>query len=191
MTESDPISRLSKQLAGDDQSVGPIIRSAIETLHRDASDPVPAEVLARARGLAVDLPRPPTWLETFDRLAARVLAPLFDDGPALAMGLRGDDLRQCTMAIDDFRLDLEIEVDVARHDEEGRTLTVVRGQLDVDLSVDGEIRIAVLDAVTRACVTHASLGSDGRFDLVLPEGRYDFVFAFPDGGSIVGTVEVP
>ena len=94
MGQSDTTRDLAEALA---RSIGMSspdgLESAIKSIREDALDPVPAEVLRKAAALASELPTAPTWLETFDRLAAKILTPLFDDGPSLAMGLRGDDLR--------------------------------------------------------------------------------------------------
>ena len=183
---------LARRLAADvDPTSEGAIRTVLETLKQDAVDPIPATALARAAGLAAELPRPPSWLETFDRLAARVMAPLFDDGPALAHGLRGDDLRQCTLAVDDLRLDLEIEPDAATLDDPNGARVGIRAQIDAERDVDGPVEIAVFRADTDRMVVETRSDDDGRFDLDLVAGRYDLLFRLPDGFEARGVIEVP
>jgi hypothetical protein len=183
---------LARRLATDlDPASEGAIRTVLETLKQDAIDPIPTSALARAAGLATELPRPPSWLETFDRLAARVMAPLFDDGPALAHGLRGDDLRQCTLAVDDLRLDLEIEADAATVDDPNGARVGIRAQIDAERGLEGPVEIAVFRADTDRMVVETRSDDCGRFDLNLVAGRYDLLFRLPDGCEARGVIEVP
>ena len=192
MDPSDTTRDLAEALA---RSIGASsadgLQVAIETIRADALDPIPADVLRKASDLAADLPRSPSWLETFDRLAASILAPLFDDGPSLATGLRGDDLRQCTLGIDDLRLDLEIEVDSGRKDARGRLVAKIRGQLDGEIGLGGPVEIVVLDSESEQMLGTLRTDENGRFDLDLSAGRYDLVFRLQDGKTVMGTIDVP
>ena len=192
MDPSDTTRDLAEALA---RSIGASsadgLQVAIETIRADALDPIPADVLRKASDLAADLPRSPSWLETFDRLAASILAPLFDDGPCLATGLRGDDLRQCTLGIDDLRLDLEIEVDSGRKDARGRLVAKIRGQLDGEIGLGGPVEIVVLQPESEQMLGTVRTDENGRFDLDLSAGRYDLVFRLKDGKTVIGTIDVP
>lgn len=192
MGEPEEIRALAEALArtsdvGDAES----LRTVIETIRADALDPVPVDALRKAAALASDLPRAPSWLETFDRLAARLLAPLFDDGPSLAMGLRGDDLRQCTLGVDDLRLDLEIEVDAVRKDAQGRMVVKIRGQLDSEVGLGGPVDVVVLHPGSERMIGVLRTDEEGRFDLDLVAGRYDLVFRLRAGETLMGTIDVP
>ena len=79
-----------EDLTPSDASAVRMIRSLVETIHLDHVDPVPSAVISRARGLGSELGSAPNW---FDRALAVVMAPLFDDRPQLALGLRGSELR--------------------------------------------------------------------------------------------------
>ena len=192
MGQSDTTRDLAEALA---RSIGISnpdgLESAIKSIREDALDPVPAEVLRKAAALASELPKAPTWLETFDRLATRILAPLFDDGPSLAMGLRGDDLRQCTLGVDDLRLDLEIEVDSVRKDSQGKLIAKIRGQLDGEIGLGGPVEIVVLQPESEQMLGTVRTDENGRFDLDLSAGRYDLVFRLKDGKTVMGTIDVP
>lgn len=188
----DPSDTLARQLAADlEPASAGMIRTVLDTLREDAVDPIPATAIARAAALAADLPRAPTWLETFDRLAARVMAPLFDDGPALAFGLRGDDLRQCTLAVDDLRLDLEIEADAGTLDDPQGARVGIRAQIDAETELAGPVQVAVFRADTDRFVATTTADGSGRFDLELVAGRYDLLFRLSDGREARGTIEVP
>lgn len=192
MGESDQHEDLPSRLArAIDSPHEQAIRSVLESIREDAEDPVPGEVLARAAALSSSLPRPATWLESFDRMAARVLAPLFDDGPSLAHGLRGDDLRQCTLGVDDLRLDLEIEVDPARKDDRGRVLAMLRGQLDSESGLEGNTRVAFLEIDSGSIAGSLEVDESGRFDVELAAGGYEVVFRMQDGSTALGRIDVP
>ena len=192
MGQSDTTRDLAETLA---RSIGVSnpdgLQVAIEAIREDAIDPIPSEVLRKAAALAAELPKAPSWLETFDRLAASILSPLFDDGPSLAMGLRGDDLRQCTLGVDDLRLDLEIEVDSVRKDSEGKLIAKIRGQLDGEIGLGGPVEIVVLHPESELMLGTVRTDENGRFDLNLSAGRYDLVFRLKDGKTVMGTIEVP
>lgn len=195
MGDPEEIRALSEALAraGDTGDTGDAesIRASIEAIRADALDPVPADALRKAAALAVDLPRAPSWLETFDRLAARWLAPLFDDGPSLAAGLRGDDLRQCTLGVEDLRLDLEIEFDAIRKDAQGRMMAKIRGQLDGEVGLGGPVDVVVLHPGSERMLGVVRTDDEGRFDLDLVAGRYDLVFRLHNGNTLMGTIDVP
>lgn len=167
------------------------LQVAIEAIREDANDPIPSEVLRKAAALATELPKAPSWLETFDRLAASILSPLFDDGPSLAIGLRGDDLRQCTLGVDDLRLDLEIEVDSVRKDTQGKLIARIRGQLDGEIGLGGPVEIVVLHPESELMLGTVRTDENGRFDLNLSAGRYDLVFRLKDGKTVMGRIDVP
>lgn len=192
MGQSDTTRDLAEALA---RSIGLSspdgLESAIKSIREDALDPVPAEVLRKAAALASELPTAPTWLETFDRLAAKILTPLFDDGPSLAMGLRGDDLRQCTLGVDDLRLDLEIEVDAVRKDSQGKLIAKIRGQLDGEIGLGGPVEIVVLEPESEQMLGTVRTDGNGRFDLNLSAGRYDLIFRLKNGKTVMGTIDVP
>lgn len=192
MGQSDTTRDLAEAIA---RSIGVAnpdgLEQAIATIRADSLDPIPEDVLRRAVALASELPKPPTWLETFDRLAASILAPLFDDGPSLAMGLRGDDLRQCTLGVDGLRLDLEIEVDSVRKDPKGNLIARIRGQLDGELGLGGPVDIVVLNSESEQMLGTVRTDESGRFDLDLSAGRYDLVFRLKDGKTVMGTIDVP
>ena len=192
MGQSDTTRDLAEALA---RSIGLSspdgLESAIKSIREDALDPVPAEVLRKAAALASELPKAPTWLETFDRLAAKILTPLFDDGPSLAMGLRGDDLRQCTLGVDDLRLDLEIEVDAVRKDSQGKLIAKIRGQLDGEIGLGGPVEIVVLEPESEQMLGTVRTDGNGRFDLNLSAGRYDLIFRLKNGKTVMGTIDVP
>ena len=192
MGQSDTTRDLAEALA---RSIGMSspdgLESAIKSIREDALDPVPAEVLRKAAALASELPTAPTWLETFDRLAAKILTPLFDDGPSLAMGLRGDDLRQCTLGVDDLRLDLEIEVDAVRKDSQGKLIAKIRGQLDGEIGLGGPVEIVVLEPESEQMLGTVRTDGNGRFDLNLSAGRYDLIFRLKNGKTVMGTIDVP
>lgn len=164
-----------------------MIRTLSETIRLDHVDPVPTTVIDRAVGLSAGLERPPSW---FDRAVATVLAPLFDDGPRLAMGLRGDTLRQCTFGVEGFRLDLEVEPLEVDDPDAGRP-TQVRGQIDGEEPIEPPIEIAVLLPGTNHLVTTAKARADGRFDLVLDAGTYELAFRLGDRSLTVGSIEIP
>lgn len=179
--------RAEGDLAAEDVRALTMIRSTIETIRLDATDPVPQAVLERAHSLASELPTPPSW---FDRAVAVVLAPLVDDRPQLAFGLRGDDLRQCTFAANDLRLDLEVEVEIS-DETSGDEATRVRGQIDAEQSINSPVEVAVLIGGTERLVTSTTTEADGRFDLLLPPGDYEFAFRIDDSTQTIGRIEIP
>ena len=187
-TPIDPVKAVADAMGEPDVD---LLRLVMETIRQDALDPISGEAVRRASALQAELPRRPTWLETFDRIASRVLSPLFDDGPALATGLRGDDLRQCTLGVDDLRLDLEIETSVGRTDAQGRVLVVLRGQIDAEFDLGGAVDVAILQSDPDRMIGVLKTDDTGRFDVELPQGRYDLVFRLVDGSTLVGTVDVP
>jgi hypothetical protein len=170
-----------------DASAVRMIRSLVETIHLDHADPVPGDVLVRARKLATQLVDTPSW---FDRALAIVMAPLFDDRPQLAMGLRGGELRQCTFGIDGHRLDLEIE---PLEDDDPNTTqpTRIQGQIDGEDPIDEAIDVVVLFAGTDHVVATASSRTDGRFNLVLDAGEYEFAFRLAGQTLTIGSIEIP
>ena len=124
-----------EDLTPSDASAVRMIRAMVETIHLDHVDPVPSAVISRARRLGSELATAPNW---FDRALAVVMAPLFDDRPQLAMGLRGGELRQCTFGIDGHRLDLEIEP-IEDDDPNTSQPTRIQGQLDGEEPIDEPI----------------------------------------------------
>ena len=162
-----------------------MIRSAVETIRTDAHDPVPSGVIRKADALKSQLSKPPTW---FDRAVAIVLDPLFDDRPQLAFGLRGNDLRQCTYAAGDLRLDLEVEVAI---EDPGDGDSLVRGQIDSEKPLEDAVPVAVFIAGTDRMVATTMTEQDGRFDLVLPPGEYEFAFRLNDDLQSIGRIEIP
>ena len=192
MDQPDSTRELAEALARSLEVSNPEgVQVALEAIREDSMDPVPTEVLRKAAALASGLPKAPSWLEAFDRMASNILTPLFDDGPSLATGLRGDDLRQCTLGVDDLRLDLEIEVDSVRKDSQGRLLAKIRGQLDGEIGLGGPVEIVVLDSESGQMLGTVRTNENGRFDLDLSAGSYDLVFRMRDGKTVMGTIDVP
>lgn len=163
-----------------------MLRSVVETVRGDALDSPPSRVLNAATDLLGTLQQAPTW---FDRAAATILSPLFDDRPRLAAGLRGHDLRQCTYSSGDLRLDLEVEspVDQSAPTNDSR----IRGQLDAESPLVDAIPVAVFLADTDRLVTTTMTAADGRFDLVLPAGVFDFAFRLDDVTQLIGRLAIP
>lgn len=169
-----------------EQQVISMIRSIIATIQGDVLDGVPSRVRARATDLVASLPKAPAW---FDRAAATLLRPLFDDRPRLVAGLRGHDLRQCTYSTGDLRLDLEVEspstTDSLADDSR------IRGQLDAEQPLVAPIPVAVFVADTDRLVTSTTTAADGRFDLMLPPGIFDFAFKLDDVTQLIGRLALP
>ena len=163
-------------------------RTMIETIRNDQLDPIPRETLKRAMDLARELPRQPSW---FDRAVAMVLEPLFDDRPELAAGLRGNDLRQCTLAIGDIRLDLEIRVSEDVPGKNSEPNTQIRGQIDAERPLESTIPVVAFVADTNHVAAETVTRSDGRFDLDLPPGEYEFAFKLDGETQVLGRMEIP
>ena len=163
-------------------------RTMIETIRNDQLDPIPRETLKRAMDLARELPRQPSW---FDRAVALVLEPLFDDRPELAAGLRGNDLRQCTLAIGDIRLDLEIRVSEDVPGKNSEPNTQIRGQIDAERPLESTIPVVAFVADTNHVAAETVTRSDGRFDLDLPPGEYEFAFKLDGETQVLGRMEIP
>lgn len=165
-----------------------MIRTIIETIHGDVQDPLPNSLLKSASGLAQSLPVAPSW---FDRAVAKVLAPLFDDRPQLALGLRGDDLRQCTFSCGDLRLDLEVEALTTPATNTDEDSSRIRGQIDSEHPLIAPIPVAVFLADTDRLVTSTTTQEDGRFDIELPPGEFEFAFRLDNDTQIIGRIEIP
>ena len=163
-------------------------RTMIETIRNDQLDPIPRETLKRAMDLARELPRQPSW---FDRAVAMVPEPLFDDRPELAAGLRGNDLRQCTLAIGDIRLDLEIRVSEDVPGKNSEPNTQIRGQIDAERPLESTIPVVAFVADTNHVAAETVTRSDGRFDLDLPPGEYEFAFKLDGETQVLGRMEIP
>ena len=163
-------------------------RTMIETIRSDHLDPIPMATLKKAMALAGELPRQPSW---FDRAVALILEPLFDDRPEMAVGLRGNDLRQCTLAIGDVRLDLEIMVSEDVPGENAEPNTQIRGQIDAERPLDSTIPVVVFVADTNHVAAETATRSDGRFDLDLPPGEYEFAFRLDGETQVLGRMEIP
>ena len=169
----------------------PIPRKLLHRSQRylhDQIDPIPRETLKRAMDLARELPRQPSW---FDRAVAMVLEPLFDDRPELAAGLRGNDLRQCTLAIGDIRLDLEIRVSEDVPGKNSEPNTQIRGQIDAERPLESTIPVVAFVADTNHVAAETVTRSDGRFDLDLPPGEYEFAFKLDGETQVLGRMEIP
>ena len=164
-----------------------MIRTMIETIQGDVADPVPAGVITHASALSSALPKPPSW---FDRAVAVVLAPLVDDRPQLAFGIRGDGLRQSTFAADGLRLDLELQEDDGE-DPIGQGASRVRGQIDSEDAVLDRVDVAVFLHGTDRVVATTTTEPNGRFDLVLPPGDFDLAFRLDENTQTLGRIEIP
>ena len=163
-------------------------RTMIETIRNDQLDPIPRKTLKKAMDLARELPRQPSW---FDRAVALVLEPLFDDRPELAAGLRGNDLRQFTLAIGDIRLDLEIRVSEDVPGKNSEPNTQIRGQIDAERPLESTIPVVAFVADTNHVAAETVTRSDGRFDLDLPPGEYEFAFKLDGETQVLGRMEIP
>ena len=163
-------------------------RTMIETIRNDQLDPIPRKTLKKAMDLARELPRQPSW---FDRAVAMGLEPLFDDRPELAAGLRGNDLRQCTLAIGDIRLDLEIRVSEDVPGKNSEPNTQIRGQIDAERPLESTIPVVAFVADTNHVAAETVTRSDGRFDLDLPPGEYEFAFKLDGETQVLGRMEIP
>lgn len=164
-----------------------MIRTAIQTIRLDQLDPVPESVLGAAHALGSELPVIPNW---FDRAVAIVMAPLFDDGPRLAHGLRGNELRQCTFATDEHRLDLEV-VMAPDDDPEAPGNTHLHGQIEGEQDTPDGVEVIVLVGGTDRVAATTKTEADGRFDLLLPPGTYEFAFRFNDQTLSIGSIDIP
>lgn len=163
----------------------------VSTIHGDQSDPVPPTAIRRASALFHEYRSVGSWWEGIDRALARFLISSVDDGPSLAAGLRGDDLRQCTLEIDGIRLDLEIHLDHPVNHEDGRLQATVRGQLDSEGDLDLPMEGVVLDSDSGSMVGPITTDERGRFDIQLQAGAYDLVFKDDQGRHLIGVVTVP
>lgn len=180
-----------EEIGEPDRQAIEMIRSTVETIRGDITDPVPSSVVHRAVKLSAELPKAPSW---FDRAVAVVMNPLFDDRPQLAVGLRGDDLRQCTYAAGDLRLDLEIglvDSEAANSEEAEEQGTRVRGQIDGEKPLETAVPVVVFIAGTTRLVTSTMTAPDGRFDLFLPPGAYEFAFRLDEDLQSIGSIEIP
>ena len=179
-------------LNADQQRAVEMIQSTVSTLRGDALDPVPSTVVRDACDLASELPQAPTW---FDRAVAVILNPLFDDRPQLALGLRGDDLRQCTFSAGDIRLDLEVTPATgdsgSLRDPDAKNLTHIRGQIDGEQELDAAVPVVVFIAGTSRVVRSTLTAKDGRFDLSLLPGEYELAFKLNNDVQSIGRIEVP
>jgi len=173
-------------LGKDDAKTVAMLRSLMSTVRGDALDGVPSKVINAATDLIGTLPKAPLW---FDRAAAILLAPLFDDRPRLAAGLRGHDLRQCTYSSGDLRLDLEVESPVDPTSPSGDCR--IRGQLDSEVPLTTAVPVAIFLANTDCLVTSTETTQDGRFDLTLPAGVFDFAFRLGNATQLIGRLAVP
>ena len=176
-----------EDLPASDATAVRMIRSLVETMHLDHVDPVPTTVISRGRELASELPTAPSW---FDRALAIVMAPLFVDRPQLALGLRGGELRQCTFGIEGHRLDLEVEP-LEDDDPNSTQPTRIRGQIDREDPIEVGVDIAVLFAGTDHVAATATTRKDGRFNLVLDAGEYEFAFRHGERALTIGRIEIP
>ena len=166
-----------------------MIRTTIDTIGSDALQPIPEQVVRDAIALGRELPKPPSW---FDRAVATILKPLFDDRPQLAMGLRGTELRQCTYAVGDLRLDLEVEpLEESDSDRLIGSMSIVRGQIDAEFPLHEHIAVAVFIAGTDRMVASTITEPNGRFDVRLPPGSFEFAFRVNDDLQSIGLVEIP
>lgn len=163
----------------------------ISTIHGDRVDGVPAAVVRRASELFHEHRPVQSWWMEFDRTLARLLTSAVDDGPNLVMGLRGDDLRQCTLEFDDIRLDLEIQVDSVTTRDGLHVEAMVRGQLDSEGELSLPIEGVALDHESQSFAGHITTDTVGRFDVSLPAGSYDLVFKDVRGRHLLGVVTVP
>ena len=166
-------------------------QAIVSTIHGDLADPVPEDVKRRAHGLFHTHRSTVGWWTGFDRTIARFLVASVDDGPSLAAGLRGDDLRQCTLEIDGIRLDLEIHLEHPVTQDEGRLQAIVRGQLDSEGDLGLPMEGVVLDSDSGHLVGSILTDDRGRFDITLEAGSYDLVFKDDQGRHLVGAVTVP
>ena len=165
-----------------------MIRSMVDTIGHDARDPVPASLLKSASALSTSLPQPPSW---FDRAVAKLLTPLFDDRPQFALGLRGHDLRQCTFSYGDLRLDLEVEAPDTSMMESESISSRIRGQIDSEESLVAPIPVAVFIADTKRLVASTTTKENGRFDLTLPPGEFEFAFRLDSETQMIGRIQIP
>ena len=165
-----------------------MIQSVMDTLRMDAVDPVPKSVMKAGHALAEHLPKAPSW---FDRAAALLLEPLFDDRPRFELGLRGGDLRQCTYAVGEFRLDMEIECSGDLAEDSVEPQTHVRGQIDGERPLAPEIPVVAFVAGTRHVAATTTTRDGGRFDLTLPAGEYEFAFQLDHETQVLGRMEIP
>lgn len=187
---------LAKALAearGDDASpqVVESYRAIISTIHGDRHDPVPESAVRRANDLFHQHRAVESWWTVLDRTVARFLRSAVDDGPSLAAGLRGDDLRQCTLEIDGIRLDLEIHVEFPSTGQDDHIHATVRGQLDGEDELDLPMEGVVLESGADRFFGHITTDGRGRFNIELPAGSYDLVFRGGDGRHLIGTISVP
>ena len=178
----------STGLSDEDQRALDRLRQMIMTLKSDRSDPLPESILERAKALHTRLPRQVGWL---DRTIAFVMNPLLDSLHQPQLGVRGQELRQCTFEIDGYRLDLEISqpgqgglVDQAEEID-------VRGQLDSEQEVAFPLRVALLRKGTDASVLAIETTDDGRFAFTAPTGSYELAFEITHDKQMIGSIELP
>ena len=164
------------------------LKQVIETLRLDAADPVPEQVLERARALESRLPRPVSWL---DRTVAFVMNPLLDSLHRPELGLRGHELRQCTFEIEGYRLDLEIAQPDSKPGSDAQADIGVRGQLDSEHPMEFPLRVALLRHGSDASVLTLETSDDGRFAFEAPAGPYDIAFELATGKQMIGSIELP
>ena len=179
----------STGLSEKDQRALDRLRQMLMTLRSDRADPVPDSVTTRAKALHTRLPSPVGWL---DRTIAFVMNPLLDSLQQPQLGLRGQELRQCTFEIDGYRLDLEIA-----QPRSGTTPNPdhqeidVRGQLDSEQAVSYPLRVALLRKGTSASVLTMETTDDGRFDFTAPSGSYELAFEITSEKQMIGSIELP
>ena len=178
-----------------DDDVSPLVvesyRAIVSTIHGDQNDPVPESVIRRANELFHQHRTVESWWTVLDRAVARFLQSAVDDGPSLAAGLRGDDLRQCTLEIDGIRLDLEIHVEFLSAGQDDQINAMVRGQLDGEDEIDLPMEGVVLESGSNHFFGHITTDERGRFNIELPAGSYDLVFRDGGGRHLIGTISVP
>ena len=178
----------SSGLSEEDQKALSRLRAMILTLQSDAADPVPQGVVERGKALHDRLPRPVGWL---DRTVAYIMAPLMDSIQQPQLGLRGQELRQCTFEIDGYRLDLEISQPRQAGSEDALQQIDVRGQLDSEQAMAYPLRLALLRKGTSASVLSMQTTDDGRFDFTAPSGSYELAFEITQDKQMIGSIELP
>ena len=178
----------SSGLSDDERESLGRLKSMILTLQSDADDPVPAPVIERGKALHERLPHPVSWL---DRAVAFVMNPLMDSIQQPQLGLRGQELRQCTFEIDGYRLDLEISQPTPGSTGDELPEIGVRGQLDSEQVVPFPLRLALIRKGTSASVLAMETTDDGRFDFTAPSGSYELAFEISKDKQMIGSIELP